>query len=213
MACALQNFRKFLQSLEDLGVDMSDLTVSKSYAVLVGLEAYSKLVKGKKKFKGKTSKVKENKEKAENKYGGIGLLGLLEKGRDTNRSRDGDKEGGSSAGGSGHDEQPHPHRHNHHTLFEKVKEWRQNHRRRSTGNSASSTGTGTETAPYSSTTTGRSVHEGGVGGDTVHSHGTAAAAHDPDHGEAAEAEKRERAEVCGVENGARVPKVGAWGCT
>lgn len=45
------NFRKFLHSLEDAGVDMSKVRISKSYAVLVGLEAYTKFVGERKKLK------------------------------------------------------------------------------------------------------------------------------------------------------------------
>ncbi|MCJ1430380.1 hypothetical protein MMC29_008298 [Sticta canariensis] len=36
------NFRAFMRTLEDRGVDMSSMTVSKSYAVLLGLEGYAK---------------------------------------------------------------------------------------------------------------------------------------------------------------------------
>ncbi|MCJ1471249.1 hypothetical protein MMC07_009897 [Pseudocyphellaria aurata] len=36
------NFRAFIRTLEDRGVDMSAMTVSKSYAVLLGLEGYAK---------------------------------------------------------------------------------------------------------------------------------------------------------------------------
>ncbi|OAA63749.1 IQ calmodulin-binding motif protein [Niveomyces insectorum RCEF 264] len=36
------SFRAFVQSLRDAGVDMSHVSISKSYAVLVGLEAYTK---------------------------------------------------------------------------------------------------------------------------------------------------------------------------
>jgi hypothetical protein len=39
------NFRAFVHSLEDEGVDMSHVSISKSYAVLVGLEAYVKTQK------------------------------------------------------------------------------------------------------------------------------------------------------------------------
>ncbi|RYP42769.1 hypothetical protein DL768_010241 [Monosporascus sp. mg162] len=39
------NFRAFVHSLEDAGVDMSHVSISKSYAVLVGLEAYAKTKK------------------------------------------------------------------------------------------------------------------------------------------------------------------------
>ena len=45
------NFKKFLHSLKDAGVDMSNVTISKSYAVLVGLEAYTKFVNDRKKLK------------------------------------------------------------------------------------------------------------------------------------------------------------------
>lgn len=43
-----KNFRAFVHSLQDNGVDMSRVSISRSYAVLVGLEAY---VKTRKKFK------------------------------------------------------------------------------------------------------------------------------------------------------------------
>lgn len=43
-----KNFRAFVHSLQDSGVDMSRVSISRSYAVLVGLEAY---VKTRKKFK------------------------------------------------------------------------------------------------------------------------------------------------------------------
>ena len=36
----VSNFRAFIHSLKDAGVDMSHVTISRSYAVLVGLEAY-----------------------------------------------------------------------------------------------------------------------------------------------------------------------------
>ncbi|RYP85309.1 hypothetical protein DL770_005055 [Monosporascus sp. CRB-9-2] len=39
------NFRAFVHNLEDAGVDMSHVSISKSYAVLVGLEAYVKTKK------------------------------------------------------------------------------------------------------------------------------------------------------------------------
>jgi membrane-bound lytic murein transglycosylase MltF len=39
---AVSNFRAFLHSLKDAGVDMSHVSISRSYAVLVGLEAYLK---------------------------------------------------------------------------------------------------------------------------------------------------------------------------
>lgn len=45
------NFRKFVKSLREAGVDMSHVSISKSYAILVGLEAYSNFRKGKKKTK------------------------------------------------------------------------------------------------------------------------------------------------------------------
>lgn len=43
------NFRAFVHSLKDEGVDMSHVSISKSYAVLVGLEAYVKTQKKSKK--------------------------------------------------------------------------------------------------------------------------------------------------------------------
>lgn len=45
------NFRRFVKSLKEAGVDMSHVSISKSYAILVGLEAYGNLRKGKKKTK------------------------------------------------------------------------------------------------------------------------------------------------------------------
>jgi hypothetical protein len=39
---AVSNFRAFVHSLKDAGVDMSHVSISRSYAVLVGLEAYVK---------------------------------------------------------------------------------------------------------------------------------------------------------------------------
>lgn len=45
------NFRKFVKSLREAGVDMSHVSISKSYAILVGLEAYTNFRKGKKKTK------------------------------------------------------------------------------------------------------------------------------------------------------------------
>ncbi|KAK3942120.1 hypothetical protein QBC46DRAFT_380678 [Diplogelasinospora grovesii] len=44
------NFRAFVHSLRDAGVDMSHVSISKSYAVLVGLEAYVKTRRKGKKF-------------------------------------------------------------------------------------------------------------------------------------------------------------------
>jgi hypothetical protein len=38
----VSNFRAFIHSLKDAGVDMSHVSISRSYAVLVGLEAYVK---------------------------------------------------------------------------------------------------------------------------------------------------------------------------
>jgi hypothetical protein len=38
----VSNFRAFVHSLKDEGVDMSHVSISRSYAVLVGLEAYVK---------------------------------------------------------------------------------------------------------------------------------------------------------------------------
>lgn len=45
------NFRRFVKSLKEAGVDMSHVSISKSYAILVGLEAYGNLCKGKRKTK------------------------------------------------------------------------------------------------------------------------------------------------------------------
>lgn len=45
------NFRRFVKSLKEAGVDMSHVSISKSYAILVGLEAYGNFCKGKKKTK------------------------------------------------------------------------------------------------------------------------------------------------------------------
>ena len=39
---AVSNFRAFVHSLKDAGADMSHVSISRSYAVLVGLEAYVK---------------------------------------------------------------------------------------------------------------------------------------------------------------------------
>ena len=38
----MSNFKAFVHSLKDAGVDMSHVSISRSYAVLVGLEAYVK---------------------------------------------------------------------------------------------------------------------------------------------------------------------------
>ncbi|CAJ2500254.1 Uu.00g031070.m01.CDS01 [Anthostomella pinea] len=54
------NFRAFVHSLEDEGVDMSHVSISKSYAVLVGLEAY---IKTQKKGKEALQKLTHQKEK------------------------------------------------------------------------------------------------------------------------------------------------------
>ncbi|MBE7182181.1 MAG: hypothetical protein INR71_13430 [Terriglobus roseus] len=40
-----RNFRAFVHSLRDSGVDMSRVSISKAYAVLLGLEAYQKTTK------------------------------------------------------------------------------------------------------------------------------------------------------------------------
>jgi hypothetical protein len=37
---AVANFKAFISSLKDAGVDMSHVSISRSYAILVGLEAY-----------------------------------------------------------------------------------------------------------------------------------------------------------------------------
>lgn len=54
------NFRAFVHSLEEEGVDMSHVSISKSYAVLVGLEAY---IKTKKKGKETMQKITHQKQK------------------------------------------------------------------------------------------------------------------------------------------------------
>ncbi|KAH3908981.1 hypothetical protein HBI56_125080 [Parastagonospora nodorum] len=51
-----KNFRAFVHSMQDNGVDMSHVSISRSYAVLVGLEAY---VKTRRKFKHGVEHVKE----------------------------------------------------------------------------------------------------------------------------------------------------------
>jgi hypothetical protein len=51
-----KNFRAFVHSMKENGVDMSHVSISRSYAVLVGLEAY---VKTRKKFKHGVEHVKE----------------------------------------------------------------------------------------------------------------------------------------------------------
>lgn len=43
------NFRKFVKSLKEAGADMSHVSISKSYAILVGLEAYGNIRKGRRK--------------------------------------------------------------------------------------------------------------------------------------------------------------------
>ena len=53
------NFRAFVHALQDEGVDMSRVSISRSYAILVGLEAY---VKTRKKVKKGLSKVEEKKD-------------------------------------------------------------------------------------------------------------------------------------------------------
>jgi hypothetical protein len=55
-----KNFRIFVHSLRDSGVDMSRVSISRSYAVLVGLEAY---VKTRKKLKHGIGHVTHNKDK------------------------------------------------------------------------------------------------------------------------------------------------------
>jgi hypothetical protein len=55
-----KNFRAFVHSLQDNGVDMSRVSISRSYAVLVGLEAY---VKTRRKFKNGVGHVKETETK------------------------------------------------------------------------------------------------------------------------------------------------------
>ena len=46
----MSNFRAFVHSLKDAGADMSHVSISRSYAVLVGLEAYVKTRKRGKKL-------------------------------------------------------------------------------------------------------------------------------------------------------------------
>lgn len=53
------NFRAFLKSLREEGVDMKHVTISKSYAVLVGLETYVKIHKKGKEVMGKLKRAKE----------------------------------------------------------------------------------------------------------------------------------------------------------
>ncbi|KAI9662496.1 MAG: hypothetical protein M1821_008663 [Bathelium mastoideum] len=53
------NFRAFVHALKDEGVDMSRVSISRSYAILVGLEAY---VKTRKKVKKGVGKVEEKKD-------------------------------------------------------------------------------------------------------------------------------------------------------
>jgi hypothetical protein len=55
-----ENFRAFVHSLKENGVDMSHVSISRSYAVLVGLEAY---VKTRRKVKKGVAHVKEAEEK------------------------------------------------------------------------------------------------------------------------------------------------------
>jgi hypothetical protein len=55
-----KNFRLFVHSLKDAGVDMSHVSISRSYAVLVGLEAYTKT---RKKFKHGIEHVRDGHEK------------------------------------------------------------------------------------------------------------------------------------------------------
>lgn len=54
------NFRAFVHSLRDAGVDMSRVSISRSYAILVGLEAY---VKTRQKFKSGAEHASHGKEK------------------------------------------------------------------------------------------------------------------------------------------------------
>ncbi|KIW56298.1 hypothetical protein, variant [Exophiala xenobiotica] len=57
------NFRAFVHSLRDAGVDMSHVSVSRSYAILVGLESY---VKTRKKIKSVETRVVHEKDKVLN---------------------------------------------------------------------------------------------------------------------------------------------------
>lgn len=54
------NFRAFVHSLKDAGVDMSRVSISKSYAVLVGIESYQK---SKKRVKGAKVAIAHTKDK------------------------------------------------------------------------------------------------------------------------------------------------------
>jgi hypothetical protein len=58
-----KNFRAFVHSMNDNGVDMSHVSISRSYAVLVGLEAY---VKSRRKVKKSVGYVKETHTKVVN---------------------------------------------------------------------------------------------------------------------------------------------------
>jgi hypothetical protein len=46
----VSNFKTFVHSVKDAGADMSHVSISRSYAILVGLEAYTKSRKRGKKF-------------------------------------------------------------------------------------------------------------------------------------------------------------------
>jgi hypothetical protein len=52
-------FRKFLHSLREEGADISGVTISKSYATLLGLEAWGNVRKGKKKMKAVSKKAEQ----------------------------------------------------------------------------------------------------------------------------------------------------------
>jgi hypothetical protein len=56
-----EHFRQFVRSLKEAGCDMSGISISKSYAVLLGLEAYGSIRKGKRRAE---SKMKGTAEKA-----------------------------------------------------------------------------------------------------------------------------------------------------
>ncbi|PNY26768.1 Uncharacterized protein TCAP_03296 [Tolypocladium capitatum] len=85
------NFRAFVRSLRDTGVDMSHVTISKSYAVLVGLETY---IKTRRKGKDLLGKLVRRRDKIAARRGGAGR----ERERGESKARPGD---GAAGGGGG----------------------------------------------------------------------------------------------------------------
>lgn len=73
------NFRKFVNSLKEAGVDMSHVSISKSYAILVGLEAYGNFLKCKKKTK---QTAKDTADKVADKVLPSGTFHSTHKGKD-----------------------------------------------------------------------------------------------------------------------------------